>query len=85
MSILHGQLLDAAGADRGCDIAMAYPGMENFCHRPRHQSRATSVWTENGFKSIEYFFYQNLSNLSSRNLFAAHGDGVHIATEMYGK
>ena len=22
---------------------MAYPGMENFCHRPRHQSRATSV------------------------------------------
>ena len=38
------QLLDAAGADRGCDIAMTYPGMENFCHRPRHQSRATSVY-----------------------------------------
>ena len=37
------QLLDAAGADHGCDIAMARPGMKNFCHRPRHQSRATSV------------------------------------------
>ena len=37
------QLLDAARTDRGCDIAMAYPGMENFCHRPRHQSCATSV------------------------------------------
>ena len=24
-------------------IAMAYLGMGNFCHRPRHQSRATSV------------------------------------------
>ena len=37
------RLLNAAGADRGCDIAIAYPDMENFCHRPRHQGRATSV------------------------------------------
>ena len=40
------QLLDAAGADRGYDIATAYPGAENFCHKPRHQSRATSVFTQ---------------------------------------
>ena len=40
------QLLDAAKADRSCDIAMAYLGIENFCHRPRHQSRATSVYHE---------------------------------------
>ena len=37
------QLLDAAGADRGYDIATAYPGAGNFCHRPRHQSRATKI------------------------------------------
>ena len=37
------QLLDAAKTDRGCDIAMAYLGIENFCHRPRHHNRATSV------------------------------------------
>ena len=40
---LHGQLLDAAGADRGYNIATSHAVMENFCHRPRHQSHATSV------------------------------------------
>ena len=42
LNVRCGQLLDAARADRGCDLAMAYLDMENFYHRPRHQSRAVT-------------------------------------------
>ena len=47
---------ELTGANRGYDIATAYPRAENFCHRPRHQSRVTSVYArgEVNRKRTEY-------------------------------